>query len=455
MSVLWTSAELQAATGGHASTPFSVTGVSIDTRSIAPGDLFIALVGDNGDGHDHLASALAAGAAAMVHRIPNGTPADAKLLVVGDTFTALHTLGAAARARFAGTLVAVTGSVGKTTAKEMLRCIFASFCATHAAEASLNNHWGLPLTLTRLPAATTFCVVEIGMNHAGETAPLARLARPHATLITTIGTAHIGHLGSQAAIAAEKATIQSGLTIGGLSVLPADAPYFGLLRAASGPARVLRFGNAAAADARILSLDAEPAGSTITARILDETIRFRLNVPGAHMAINAVACLLLVRGLGLDLPRAAAALAGFATLAGRGLQRRIALPGGEMLLLDESYNASTSAVRAALDVLRGLPATRRIAVLGDMLEMGAAGPAEHQSLDLSDIDHVFACGPLMGERYASLPAAQQAGQALTSDALAPAVARFLRPGDAVLVKGSLGMKMKTIVEAIDAAGVSA
>jgi UDP-N-acetylmuramoyl-tripeptide--D-alanyl-D-alanine ligase len=454
MSALWTSTALAAATGGRATRDFAATGISIDSRTLRAGDLFIALVGDT-DGHRHVAAALAAGAcAALVHRIPEGLPPGAPLLIVPDTLTGLHAIGSAGRARFLGRLVAVTGSVGKTTAKEMLRSILAAFGPTHAAEASHNNHWGVPLTLARLPEDAAFCVAEIGMNHAGEIAPLAALARPHATVITTIGTAHIGHLGSRAAIADEKAAIQTGLGPGGLSILPADTPLYARLAAQAGPARILRFGNAAAADARPLAIAADADGSTVTARILWQTLRFHVPVPGAHMAMNALACLTLAAGWRLDLVRAAAALAAFRPLAGRGVRRSIALPGGTALLLDESYNASTSAVRAALAVLALTSATRRIAVLGDMLEMGDAGPAEHLSLlpDLAAADLVFACGPLTAGLFAALPPAARGAHAPDSATLAPLVAAALRPGDAVLVKGSLGMRMKTIISALDALG---
>jgi UDP-N-acetylmuramoyl-tripeptide--D-alanyl-D-alanine ligase len=450
MTPLWSATDLIEATGGKVSAAFAATGVSIDTRTIRPGELFIALRGEAGDGHDHVAAALAKGAAGvMVHR---PVAADGPLLVVDDTLSALARLGAFARARFAGRLIAVTGSVGKTTTKDMLRGVLAAQAATHAAVASYNNHWGLPLTLARLPADAAFCVAEIGMNHAGEIAPLAKLARPHVAVITAIAPAHIGHLGSLAAIAAEKASICQGLEPGGVAVLPADSPTLPLLREAAHGARVVTFGVAQDADARLLAAVPDADGSDVQALLHGEDVRFRLPAPGRHMAMNALAALAGAVALGAELKAAAAALAAFAPMAGRGARSRLALAGGSILLLDESYNANPASVRAALQVLRLQPATRRIAVLGDMLELGDAGPALHAGLAaevLDAADTVFACGPLMRGLFDALPAARRAAHAEDAATLAPMVAAALRPGDAVLIKGSLGIRMRQIVAALE------
>ncbi len=440
---LWRAAELAAATG--AATTFDATGVSIDSRTLAPGDLFVALVGDNGDGHDHVADALARGAAgALVHKGAG--------LRVPDTRAALQALGAAARARFAGRIVAVTGSVGKTTTKEMLRTALSAIGATHAADASYNNHWGVPLTLARMPADAAFAVAEIGTNHPGEIAPLSRLVRPHLAIITGIAAAHLGHFGSLAAIAAEKATILHGLEANGIAVLPADDAMLPVLRQTTATLR--SFGAAAGADARLLDRVADAEGSDITAMVGGRPVRLRLNAPGGHMAMNALATLATVDALGLDVAAAAAALAAFAPVRGRGVRRRVAIAGGSALLLDESYNASAASVRAALDVLALQPATRRLVVLGDMLELGAHGPAEHSALApsiASVADMVFTCGTLTQRLHESLPQRIRTVHADDSAALAPAVVAALRPGDAVLVKGSLGSRMARIVAAIDAA----
>ncbi len=436
--VLWAAGALQAATGGRLTAPVSATGVSIDTRTLRPGDLFVALVAET-DGHAYAADALARGASGvMVHRPDAGTPA----LVVGDTLAGLQALGRAGRARFAGRVVAVTGSVGKTTTKEMLRAALAGFGPVHAAQASYNNHWGVPLTFARLPETAAFCVAEIGMNQKGEIEPLSRLAAPHVAVITTIAPAHIGHLGSLEAIADEKAAILRGLAPGGRAVLPADSPFLDRLRSAAPHA--ITFGMSESADIRLLA-----STGPIRIRAGGEELAFRIAAPGAHMAMNAAAALAACAALGLDLRRAASHLEGFAPVAGRGLQREL----GKILLLDESYNASSASVRAALAVLRGMPGQRRIAVLGDMLELGEFGPSEHAGLApdvAASTDLLYACGPLMRHLFEAVPPGQRGALADDSRSLAPIVAAAVQPGDAVLVKGSLGSRMRVIVAGLEA-----
>ncbi|HEY1936030.1 MAG TPA: UDP-N-acetylmuramoyl-tripeptide--D-alanyl-D-alanine ligase [Acetobacteraceae bacterium] len=454
MPPLWTAHDLAEATGGSLTAPFDATGVSIDSRTLSPGDLFVALVGENGDGHRFVANALANGAAgAMVHApVPGATP----LLHVDDTLAGLARLGGYARARFAGRVVAVTGSVGKTTTKEMLRTILSSFGPTHAAVASYNNQWGLPLTLARTPPDAAFCVTEIGMNHPGEIAPLARLARPHVAVITAVEKAHIGYLGSIEAIADEKASILRGLEPGGVAVLPADTPLLPRLRATAGDARIVTFGTDPAATLRLTAIEMDSDGSLITAAIAGRVLRFRLNVPGRHMAMNALAALAAALQL-RDEPDAitpdaiTTALASFAPFAGRGARRRIALPAGSATLLDDSYNANPASMRAALGVLALQPGKRRIAVLGDMLELGDAGAQEHAALAkdvASSADLLFACGPLMRHLFDALPAARTAVHRPDAASLAPIVAKAIEPGDVVLVKGSLGSRMKLVVNAL-------
>jgi UDP-N-acetylmuramoyl-tripeptide--D-alanyl-D-alanine ligase len=494
MIPLWTARDLVEATGGAMTKDFAASGVSIDTRTIATGDLFVALLGEAGDGHDFVLDALAKGAAgAMVHRDVAGATNSshaASLLRVDDTLAALTRLGAYARARFTGKLVAITGSVGKTTTKEMLRRILAAFGPTHAAVASYNNHWGVPLTLARLPPDARFCVAELGMNHAGEIAPLTRLARPHLAVITTIEKAHVGHLGSIAAIAAEKATILRGLQPNGVAVLPLDSELFPVLRDAAETTgvegmRIVTFGANPNADACLLAVEADADGSTLEVRVNGTAARLRIDAPGPHMAMNALAALAAAASLGADVRMAADALAGFAPVAGRGARRQIAVPDrkvpegvtpagmtpdattpdatipngatptGAALLLDESYNGNGASMRAALAVLRLQPARRRLAVLGDMLELGDEGPAEH--LALADAvavsaDLLFACGPLMRALCDALPERLHAVHAPDSAALGPLVARAVRPGDAILVKGSLGSRMRLVVQALDELG---
>jgi UDP-N-acetylmuramoyl-tripeptide--D-alanyl-D-alanine ligase len=470
MTQFWSARDLVEATAGAMTAEFAASGVSIDTRTLAPGDLFVALRGETGDGHDFVAEALAKGAAgAMVHRDLSGDAAAevpaAHLLRVDDTLAALTRLGAYGRARFTGRMVAITGSVGKTTTKEMLRRILAAFGPTHAAVASYNNHWGVPLTLARLPPDARFCVAEIGMNHAGEIAPLARLARPHLAVITSIEKAHVGYLGSIVAIAEEKASILRGLQPDGVAVLPLDNALFPMLRDAAetnpgGAARIVTFGVNPAADACLLGVEADADGSAIVVRVNGTEARLRIEAPGRHMAMNALAALAAAAALGADVRLAAEALAGFSPVAGRGARRSIAVPegetsGGTALLLDESYNGNGASMRAALAVLRLQPAHRRVAVLGDMLELGDEGPAEHLSLAdavSGSADLLFACGPLMRGLCAAVPERLHAVHAADSAVLAPLVARAVRPGDAILVKGSLCTRMRLVVQALDALG---
>ncbi len=450
MSLLWTSDDLLEATGGAFDAPFGATGVSIDSRTLRPGDLFIALVGEGRDGHAFVADALGKGAAgAMVHR---AVPGSERQLIVDDTLAALARLGGFARVRSAARVVAVTGSVGKTTTKEMLRTALSAFGNTHAAEASYNNQWGLPLTLARMPESAAFCVVEIGMNHAGEIAPLARLARPDVSVITTVEKAHIGYLGSIDAIADEKAAIMTGLEPGGIAVLPLDSPQFPRLRQAAGASQMRTFGTSQGATGRMMEIEQDANGSNILIEIAGNEVRFRLDAPGRHMAMNALAALTVVHALGLDPHIAAQSLEGFAPIAGRGSRRKLALPSGAGLLLDESYNGNGASMRAALDVLRLQPARRRIAVLGDMLELGADGPAEHAGLAASvmeSADLLFACGPLMRHLFEAVPEGLRGAHAADSASLAPMVAQAVLAGDAVLIKGSLGSRMKRVVDALD------
>ncbi|NKE48381.1 UDP-N-acetylmuramoyl-tripeptide--D-alanyl-D-alanine ligase [Roseomonas frigidaquae] len=450
MSVLWTSQELRDATEGTLAAEVTITGVSIDSRSVAPGELFVALR-DVRDGHGFVADALARGAAAaLVDHVPDGVAPDAPLLLVRDTLAGLRALGAAARSRSGARVVGVTGSVGKTTTKEMLRALLSVAGTTHAAVASYNNHWGVPLTLARMPRDSEFAIIEMGMNHPGEIAPLAALARPHVAVITTIAAAHLGHMGSLEAIAREKAAILSGLLPGGVAVLPAESEFLPLLREAAGGARVVTFGEGG--DARAIEVRADAEGSDLRAEILGARVDFRLGTPGLHMARNALAALAAVAALGLDVAPLAGALAGFRALQGRGDRRAIATPdGGHATLLDEAYNGQPPSMRAALALLKLLPARRRVAVLGQMGELGDFARDEHAALaphvaDAADL--VFACGPLMRHALAALPAARIGAWAESSAELAPLVAAALRDGDAVLVKGSLATGMKTVVQAL-------
>ena len=467
---LWTAGDAAAATAGEARGGWrGVTGISIDTRAMGPGELFVALAGENRDGHDFVARALEAGAgAAMVSRVPDGVAGGAPLLVVGDTLAALGALGAAARARSAARVIAVTGSVGKTSTKEMLRVMLGCQGRVHAAEKSFNNHWGVPLTLARMPADTVFAVIEMGMNHAGEIEPLSRLARPHVALVTTIEAVHLAAFGSVGEIADAKAEVFAGLEPGGVAILNRDNPHFDRLAAQVGEAGILSFGTE---DCDLVLEQAAVCelATVARARIAGQPITFKLGAPGVHFALNAVAALGAVVAVGGDLARAAQALAGWAPPEGRGRHWRIELgPAGsdsEITLIDESYNANPASMRAALAVLAASPVTdgigrvargRRLAFLGDMLELGPAEHELHAGLarlgELDGIDKVHLAGPRMRALHTALPAAKRGEWFEDSAKLARQARRLLDAGDVCMVKGSLGMAMRLVVDEIKALG---
>ncbi len=461
MSALWTVDELTRAFGARPSAAphGSVDGVSIDTRTLRMGDLFFAIKGDTHDGHDHVARALESGAPAVVVSADRALELAAfgPAFGVDDSLRAMERLGRAARARTGARIVAVTGSVGKTSAKEMLRAMLGASGATHASAASYNNHWGVPLTLARMPADTKFGVFEIGMNHPGEIAALAPMVRPHVALITTIAPVHIEHLGSLEAIADAKSEIFLGLEPGGTAVLNRDAPQFERLFAAATAkgAQLRTFGVSEGCDARLESLEATEAGSRVGARVLGRAMRFDLGAPGAHMAENALGALLAADALGADLEVSAAALAGFAPQKGRGERILLTTADGLVTLIDESYNANPASMRAALKLLGAAgpgPGGRRIAVIGDMLELGPDGARMHAELaaDLvaSKVDLLFGAGPLTQALYQAAPASLRAAWAERSDALADELAKTLRGGDVVMVKGSNGSRMGPLVTAL-------
>lgn len=454
---LWTAEELRAATGGTCPDGLTVTAVGIDSRAVGPGELFVALR-DVRDGHDFAADALARGAAAaaMVDHDPPGVAPGAPLLRVADTLRGLQALGAAGRARSAARIAAITGSVGKTTTKEMLRHGLSALAPTHAAVASYNNHWGLPLTLARMPREAAYGVLEIGMNHRGEIAPLARLAQPHVAAITTVEAAHIGHLGSIEEIAEEKADIMEGLAPGSTVVLPRDSAMFGRLaaRAEKAGLRICGFGGSAESEARLLSYEGAPEEGLAEIGFGGARHRLRLAAPGRHLAVNATAALAVASALGADPAAFIAALEGFRPGAGRGGRITLGLPGGTALLIDDSYNGQPPAMRAGLGVLAAQRGTRRIAVLGDMRELGEYGPALHAGL-LPDVlaaaDMVFCCGALMRGLFDALPEDRRGAHRESSDELAPLVRQAVRPGDVILVKGSLASRMAVVVRALTSA----
>ena len=461
MMALWPQAELIAALGAAPSSPLNtaVNGVSIDSRTLAMGDLFFAIKGDAHDGHDHVARAFEAGAAAAVvaRERARELAALGPVFAVDDTLKAMVRLGVAARARSKAKIVAVTGSVGKTTAKEMLRAMLTACGATHASAASYNNHWGVPLTLARMPADARFGVFEMGMNHAGEIAPLTRMARPHVALVTTIAPVHIEHLGSIEAIADAKAEIFLGLDPQGTAVLNRDAPQFERLKtaAAARGARALSFGRGADCEAQLLAVEAIDSGSRVRARVLAHELTFELGAPGLHMAQDALGALLTVEALGADVVACAAALEFFAPQKGRGDRFSVPTPDGPATIIDESYNANPASMRAALALLAAAkpgPKGRRIAVIGDMLELGPKAAAMHAELaaDLSanKVDLLFGAGPLTRALYEAAPASMRAAWTERSSDLTDEVARTLRGGDIAMVKGSNGSRMGPLVSAL-------
>ena len=461
MTALWREAELTAAFGAAPSAPLSevVRGVSIDSRTLQAGDLFFAIKGDTHDGHDHVARAFDSGAAAaVISRERAGRLAGlGPSFAVDDTLKAMERLGVASRARSRARIVAVTGSVGKTTVKEMLRAMLAGLGATHASAASYNNHMGVPLTLARMAASVRFGVFEIGINHAGEIAPLARMVRPHVALVTTIAPVHVEHLGSIEAIAGAKAEIFLGLEPHGTAALNRDAPQFERLAqaAAARDARVLSFGRSADCDARLTMVGAIDGGSRVRARVLGREMAFDLGAPGTHMAENAVGALLAAGALGADLDACAAALKRFSPQKGRGERFSVATPDGPATIIDESYNANPASMRAALALLAEAkpgPKGRRIAIIGDMLELGSNADAMHAELapDLSanNVDLLFGAGPLTRALFDAAPAPMRAHWARQSHELTSEVVRELRGGDIAMIKGSNGSRMGRLVAAL-------
>lgn len=467
MSILWTSEDAATATGGQVTTGWQASGISIDTRSIAAGDLFVALK-DIRDGHDFVAQALEKGAAAaLVSRIPDGVAADAPLLVVPDVLKALEDMAVFARARTKAQVVGVTGSVGKTSTKEMLRSVLARQGQVFAAEKSFNNHWGVPLTLARMPADADYAVIEIGMNHPGEITPLSKLARPHVAMITSVAAAHMEAFDGIEAIAREKAAIFEGLEAGGAAVINGDLETSYILTDAAkvAGATCTTFGMRETNTDQLA--DVQLAQNTTVARAsLDGTTAlFKISSLGQHFAMNALGVLGVVRALGADVGLAANDMALWQPPAGRGTREVIKLDAAEpdqsITLIDDAYNANPTSLDAALNVLAASAPTdglgqlhtgRRIAILGDMLELGAdeaalhAEFANHPALD--QIDLIHCCGPRMRALWDALPEHKKGEWAENAQDIASIAHSLLDAGDVILVKGSLGSRVSEVVTAI-------
>lgn len=481
--VLWTIDALVAAAAGRAdgTNPASggVTGISIDTRTLGQDELFVALK-DQRDGHEFVTSAFAKGAAAaLVEEGYQRKDGDGLLIRVDEVLAALERIGAAGRARLGrdARVIAVTGSAGKTTTKEMLRLALGPFGSCHASDKSFNNHWGVPLTLARMPAATRFGVFEIGMSHGGEITPLTKLVRPDVAIVTTVEAAHLAAFNSVEEIARAKAEIMEGLEPGGVAVLNRDNPHYGLLRAAAvarAGVNVVSFGESAvpqgdgSGSLRLISADVYGSGTQVIAKLgHDDTdgsgdISFRIGATGRHMVLNALAALAACRAVGVDIVEAAERLHAFGPPSGRGSRQEVAVDGGAILLIDESYNANPASMEAALAAVAAVSRgsyPRRVAVLGDMLELGDQSRALHEviatTIAAAGIDLVFAAGPMMRHLYDALPEHRRGSWSEKSAGLEAALKSRLAPGDVVMIKGSNGSRMAPLVDLVRSLGARA
>jgi UDP-N-acetylmuramoyl-tripeptide--D-alanyl-D-alanine ligase len=464
---LWRFQEMLAAMRGRSvnADPAGVSGISIDSRSIAPGDAFFAITGDKFDGHSFVTSAVGHGAATCViseAKLPSLGRITGSMIVVEDVLQGLGDLGRAARERVQGKIAAVTGSVGKTTTKEMLLLVLARQGKVHGAVGSFNNHWGVPLTLSRMPADVNFGVFEVGMNHAGEITPLSRMIQPHVAVITTVEPVHLEHFPSVEAIAEAKAEIFSGVASGGAAVINRDNPHYELLRqraVEAGVQQVVGFGQNGKAEARLEDFVLSHDSSMVAARVLGVDVTYTLGAPGRHLIDNSLAVLAAVGLLGGNIEEAARTLETMTPPKGRGV--RAILPvgdGGTALLIDESYNANPASMRAAIAVLgQSQPAAggRRLAVLGDMFELGEAEMKLHAGLvgplTAAGIDRVYLAGPRMAALREVLPERMQAAYAEEATELLPVLTAEIAAGDVVMVKGSNGMRMGPLVESLQQA----
>ena len=463
MNVLWTADALVEATGGrpHGQLPAGVGGISIDTRSLQPGDAFFAIKGEKMDGHDFATAAVKAGAGVLVvaeGKLPALGRLTAPIIVVPDVLAALEKTGRAARERSRAKIVAVTGSAGKTSTKEALRHALSAVGTVHASDKSFNNHWGVPLTLARLPQDCDFGIFEIGMNHPGEIRPLVKMVRPHVAIVTLIAAAHLGHFRNLDEIAQAKAEIFEGLEPGGAALLNRDDQRYKLLARlakARGIKRVFGFGEDARADFRLLDCVLAADSSTIRARIGDAEIEARIGAPGRHVVQNALAVLGAASLVAAAVGKVAEALGSVEAEQGRGRRHRLKHPGGAFTLIDESYNANPASMQAAMALLGATPVEaggRRIAVLGDMLELGNHSAKLHASLaepvKTSGADLVLLAGPEMKALADVLPEGVAGEYRGDAEALKPVLLDAVRPGDAVMVKSSKGIGFSKLVDAL-------
>ncbi len=451
MSVLWTSGEIASATGGTAHGSFEVSGVTFDSREVAPGDLFIAMPGTVHDGHQFIGQAIAAGASGLIV----AKPIDHPHVLVEDVTKALQALGRASRERSRATIIGVTGSVGKTSTKEALYAALDRWRPgkVHRSVKSYNNHTGVPLSLARMPRDAEFGILEMGMNNAGEIAALTRLVRPNVALITAIAPAHIENLGSEEAIADAKAEIFEGLEPDGIAIIPNDTPHRDrLVKAARRHAdRMVTFGTGDADVHALHAVRSDDGGSLITAALLDHDLTFTISQRGEHWVSNALAVLSAVEAIGGDVGLAGLALAEMGGLKGRGERHRLELADGEALLIDESYNANPASMAATLKSLGSETGVqRRIAVLGPMRELGAHANQLHAGLApavlAANVDELVLVGEDMKPLSEALGGQVHVTKVADADSAAEAVARLLRPGDAVLVKASNSVGLSRVID---------
>lgn len=463
MSYLWTSDALVAAMGGRpiGQMPEGVSGISIDSRSLKPGEAFFAIKGEAMDGHDFATAAVKAGAGLLVvaeGKLPALGRLTAPMIVVPDVLAALEKAGAAARARTQAKIIAVTGSVGKTTTKEALRHVLSSVGKVHASDKSFNNHWGVPLTLARMPEDCDYAVFEVGMNHPGEIRPLVKLVRPHVAIVTLIAPAHLGHFKNLDEIARAKAEIFEGIEPDGYALINRDDERWKLLEKLArnaGVAHIVGFGENARAHFKLMRHELFADHSTIAVKIGGKEITAEIGAPGRHIVQNALAVLGAARLVGADLGKAAAALGSLTAESGRGKRHTLQHPGGPFALIDESYNANPVSMKAAIDLLAATPISgkgRRVAVLGDMLELGSHSAKLHAALAEpiagAGIDLVLMGGPDMKALAEALPGAIQSEYRASADELRPVVFEKIRPGDVVMVKSSKGIGFARLVDAM-------
>jgi len=451
---LWNSQDASLATGGINTLSWAATGVSIDTRTIQPGDLFVALKADR-DGHDFLNNAFKNGAvAALVDHIPQNFDASFPLLVVPDVMEAFRSMARFSRDRFRGKVIAVTGSVGKTSTKEMLKTILTEQGKTHASFASYNNHWGVPLTLTRMRKDSDFSVIEIGMNHPGEIAPLSVLANPDIALITSVAPAHLAAFESIEGIAREKASIAKGLKNDGVVIINGDNSTVEILKfqIVSNGFDPICYGSK---DKRniILNIDEVNYGIEVLSLIEGEEQRFKLNTTAIHFAINALGALIVAKTLDCDILKACESLEEWLPSVGRGSVKKINLSQiGFIELIDDGYNANPVSMSAALDTLSKNKAKRKIAILGDMKELGSSEIDYHQKIAslavISKLDCIHTVGPLMGYLHNILPEKKRGFHFSKSRDILPLLDRILEGGDCLLIKASLSVGMQEVSNAI-------